>query len=129
VLSTYKFNIVIENTLVDDYVTEKFFEGLKSASLMVYLGGYHPLIQLYIHIHIMHISVAGGVLGRLPYSNPFIHTHTHIRIYIHNIYILFIHIIYIVYIYSNPVALKSRRPFSFFFFNYFPLVSTETEGP
>ena len=36
--NTYKFHIVIENALVDDYVTEKFYEGLKSASLMIYLG-------------------------------------------------------------------------------------------
>jgi hypothetical protein len=29
---------VIEDALVDDYVTEIFFEGLKGAALMVYLG-------------------------------------------------------------------------------------------
>lgn len=34
----YEFHIVIENAIVDDYVTEKFYEGLKAGSLMVYLG-------------------------------------------------------------------------------------------
>ena len=98
--STYKFNIVIENTLVDDYVTEKFFEGLKSASLMVYLGGYHPLIQLYIYIYIyiMYISVAGGVLGRLPYSNPVIHIHIYVYTYTHILYIVYTYYIYCLYI-------------------------------
>ena len=33
---TYKFNVVAENALVEDYVTEKFYEGLKSGSLMVW---------------------------------------------------------------------------------------------
>jgi len=43
--SSYKYHIVIENALVDDYVTEKFYEGLKSASLMVYLGA--PNVEQY----------------------------------------------------------------------------------
>jgi|SaaInl85LU_5_DNA_1037374.scaffolds.fasta_scaffold115398_1 hypothetical protein len=34
-----RFQIVVENAIVDDYVSEKFYEGLKAGSLMVYLGG------------------------------------------------------------------------------------------
>jgi hypothetical protein len=43
--SQYKFNLVIENEILEDYVTEKFFEGLKTGSLMVYLGA--PNIKEY----------------------------------------------------------------------------------
>lgn len=38
IASHYKFYISLENTIMDDYVTEKFFEGLLTDSVMVYLG-------------------------------------------------------------------------------------------
>lgn len=38
IASQYKFHIVAENQILDDYVSEKFYEGLKSGALMVYLG-------------------------------------------------------------------------------------------
>lgn len=54
--NSYRFNIVIENEIVDDYVTEKFYEGLKSASLMVYLGA--PNVHRYAPAHRSFINVA-----------------------------------------------------------------------
>ena len=53
--NSYRFHIVIENAIVDDYVTEKFYEGLKSASLMVYLGApnvhrYAPARESFINV-------------------------------------------------------------------------------
>jgi len=36
--SHYKYFLSIENTILDDYVTEKFYEGLLTDSVMVYLG-------------------------------------------------------------------------------------------
>jgi hypothetical protein len=38
IASHYKFFISVENTIMDDYVTEKFYEGLLTDSVMVYLG-------------------------------------------------------------------------------------------
>ena len=38
IASQYRFLLVAENEVLDDYVTEKFYEGLKSGALMVYLG-------------------------------------------------------------------------------------------
>jgi hypothetical protein len=38
IASHYKFYISLENTIMDDYVTEKFLEGLLTDSVMVYLG-------------------------------------------------------------------------------------------
>ena len=38
IASHYKFFISVENTILDDYVTEKFYEGLLTDSVMVYLG-------------------------------------------------------------------------------------------
>ena len=51
----YKFNLVVENALVDDYVTEKFYEGLKGDALMVYLGApnihqYAPADQAFVNV-------------------------------------------------------------------------------
>jgi hypothetical protein len=54
--NNYRFNIVIENAIVDDYVTEKFYEGLKSASLMVYLGA--PNVHRYAPARRSFINVA-----------------------------------------------------------------------
>ena len=34
----YKFFVSLENTIMDDYVTEKFFEGFMTDTVMVYLG-------------------------------------------------------------------------------------------
>ena len=34
----YPFYLSIENTILDDYVTEKFFEGFLTDAVMVYLG-------------------------------------------------------------------------------------------
>ena len=34
----YKFFISLENTILDDYVTEKFYEGFLTDAVMVYLG-------------------------------------------------------------------------------------------
>lgn len=45
IASHYKFFISIENTILDDYVTEKFYEGLLTDSVMVYLGA--PNIHRY----------------------------------------------------------------------------------
>ncbi len=41
----YKFYLSLENTILDDYVTEKFFEGFLTDSVMVYLGA--PNAQRY----------------------------------------------------------------------------------
>ena len=38
IASQYKFLVVLENQVMEDYVTEKFYEGLKTGALMVYLG-------------------------------------------------------------------------------------------
>lgn len=54
--NTYRFHIVIENAIVDDYVTEKFYEGLKSSSLMVYLGA--PNVHRYAPARRSFINVA-----------------------------------------------------------------------
>jgi hypothetical protein len=50
----YKFYISLENTVIDDYVTEKFYEGFLTDSLMVYLGApnarrYAPAPHSFIH--------------------------------------------------------------------------------
>ena len=34
----YKFFVSLENTIMDDYVTEKFYEGFMTDTVMVYLG-------------------------------------------------------------------------------------------
>ena len=34
----YKFFVSLENTILDDYVTEKFYEGFMTDTVMVYLG-------------------------------------------------------------------------------------------
>ena len=34
----YKFFLSLENTILDDYVTEKFYEGFLTDAVMVYLG-------------------------------------------------------------------------------------------
>jgi hypothetical protein len=44
-MSHYKFYISLENTIIEDYVTEKFYEGFLGAALMVYLGA--PNAQRY----------------------------------------------------------------------------------
>ncbi len=36
--SQYRFYISVENTLLDDYITEKFYQGFLMDSVMVYLG-------------------------------------------------------------------------------------------
>jgi hypothetical protein len=38
IASTYKFYLAIENSILPDYVTEKFYEGFMTAAVMVYLG-------------------------------------------------------------------------------------------
>jgi len=38
IASTYKFYLSIENTILDDYITEKFYQGFRTPSVMVYLG-------------------------------------------------------------------------------------------
>jgi hypothetical protein len=52
----YKFFVSIENTIMDDYVTEKFYEGFLTDSLMVYLGApnarrYAPAPHSFINAH------------------------------------------------------------------------------
>jgi hypothetical protein len=53
IASHYKYFISVENTIMDDYVTEKFYEGLLTDSVMVYLGApnarsYAPSPQAFI---------------------------------------------------------------------------------
>ena len=38
IASTYKFLLSIENSIVPDYVTEKFYQGFMTPTVMVYLG-------------------------------------------------------------------------------------------
>jgi len=38
IIARYKFNLAFENTIEDDYVTEKFFEPLIAGTVPVYLG-------------------------------------------------------------------------------------------
>ncbi len=38
IASSYKFFLSMENTAIDDYLTEKFFEGFLADTLLVYLG-------------------------------------------------------------------------------------------
>ncbi len=38
IASRYKFFVSLENTILDDYVTEKFYEGFLADAVMVYLG-------------------------------------------------------------------------------------------
>ena len=45
IASHYKFFVSLENTILDDYVTEKFYEGFLTDAVMVYLGA--PNAQAY----------------------------------------------------------------------------------
>jgi hypothetical protein len=45
IMPHYKFYISLENTIIEDYVTEKFYEGFLGDALMVYLGA--PNAQRY----------------------------------------------------------------------------------
>jgi hypothetical protein len=45
IASHYKFYVSLENTILDDYVTEKFYEGFLTDAVMVYLGA--PNAQAY----------------------------------------------------------------------------------
>ncbi len=55
VLSGYKFNLAFENSIEEDYVTEKFFDPLEAGCVPVYLGApniddYAPGDHCYIHV-------------------------------------------------------------------------------
>ena len=53
--SQYRFYLAVENTIMDDYITEKFFMGFKlNATIMIYLGApnaiaYAPSPNSFIH--------------------------------------------------------------------------------
>ena len=54
--SHYKFFVSLENTIMDDYVTEKFYEGFMADTLMVYLGApnaerYAPAPHSFVNAH------------------------------------------------------------------------------
>ena len=54
VTAHYKFYVSLENTVMDDYVTEKFYEGFMTDTVMVYLGApnarrYAPAPHSFVH--------------------------------------------------------------------------------
>jgi hypothetical protein len=61
IASQYKFFISIENTILDDYVTEKFYEGLLADTVMVYLGA--PNVHRYAPSH-------GSFINALDFDGP-----------------------------------------------------------